>query len=285
MDKIRTHYDNLKVARDAPPEVIRAAFKSLSQKYHPDRNPGNPKADEITALLNAAFGVLSDPDKRRAHDLWIARQEVAATKPIPATGSTSLPRSSSIARPAARSFLLRVGGHWPLLLIVGSLLYGTVFYNPSTPTLAPKSYPASPPPHPRAEQPKHFRPALAPNGKPWPRHSAYLYPPHGVNLNALSSVSIDNEKNDADVHAKLHPIAGRIASTERNFYIPTGHGFMLKNVNPGTYDIRYKDLKAGRYYRTENFEIEEQALASERTSIQQVDNDALQSTEWQYGNP
>ena len=38
---------------------------------------------------------------------------------------------------------------------------------------------------------------------------------------------------------------------------------MLKNVNPGTYDIRYKDLKAGRYYRTENFEIEEQVLASE----------------------
>ena len=38
MAKIRTHYDNLKVARDAPIEVIRAAYKSLCMKYHPDLN-------------------------------------------------------------------------------------------------------------------------------------------------------------------------------------------------------------------------------------------------------
>lgn len=41
MKKIHTHYDNLKVARIAPPEVIRAAYRTLSQKYHPDKNPGN----------------------------------------------------------------------------------------------------------------------------------------------------------------------------------------------------------------------------------------------------
>ena len=42
MTKVRTHYDNLKVARNAPPEVIRAAYKALAQKYHPDRNSNNP---------------------------------------------------------------------------------------------------------------------------------------------------------------------------------------------------------------------------------------------------
>jgi curved DNA-binding protein CbpA len=84
--KVRTHYDNLKVARDAPPEVIRAAYKSLSQKYHPDRNPGDPKASRTMAIINAAYRVLSDPDLRRKHDEWIRKVEAeppAKPRPTP----------------------------------------------------------------------------------------------------------------------------------------------------------------------------------------------------------
>lgn len=77
MERIHTHYDNLKVARNAPPEVIRAAYKSLSQKYHPDRNPGSPDAMRIIQIINAAYEVLSDPVKRSAHDAWIAKEEAA----------------------------------------------------------------------------------------------------------------------------------------------------------------------------------------------------------------
>ena len=72
--KIRTHYDNLKVSRDAPPEVIRAAYKSLTQKYHPDRNP-DPQAAKIMLHLNEAYEVLSDPEKRDNHDKWIRFEE------------------------------------------------------------------------------------------------------------------------------------------------------------------------------------------------------------------
>ena len=71
MAQIRTHYDNLKVARNAPPEVIRAAYRTLSQKYHPDRNPGNPESVRIMTILNNTYDVLSDPSKRREHDEWI----------------------------------------------------------------------------------------------------------------------------------------------------------------------------------------------------------------------
>lgn len=77
MAQTRTHYDNLKVARDAPPEVIRAAYRTLSQKFHPDRNMGNSEAVRIMAIINASYEVLSDPDKRREHDQWI--KEVEAT--------------------------------------------------------------------------------------------------------------------------------------------------------------------------------------------------------------
>ncbi|WP_258193030.1 J domain-containing protein [Nitrosomonas oligotropha] len=72
---MHTHYDNLKVARDAPPEVIRAAYKSLAHKYHPDRNQSNPDAARIMSLINIAYEELSDPVKRKLHDEWIRGQE------------------------------------------------------------------------------------------------------------------------------------------------------------------------------------------------------------------
>ena len=63
-----THYDTLKVARDAPTEVIRAAYRALSQKYHPDRNPNDAAASQSMAVLNAAYDVLSDVEKKRQYD-------------------------------------------------------------------------------------------------------------------------------------------------------------------------------------------------------------------------
>lgn len=75
MPRVHTHYDNLKVARDAPPEVIRAAYKTLSQKYHPDRNGNSPEAIRVIQIINSAYAILSNPEKRREHDEWIARAE------------------------------------------------------------------------------------------------------------------------------------------------------------------------------------------------------------------
>lgn len=75
MSQVRSHYENLKVARTAPPEVVRAAYKVLAHKYHPDRNPGDREAARIMSLVNEAHRVLSDPELRRRHDEWIARAE------------------------------------------------------------------------------------------------------------------------------------------------------------------------------------------------------------------
>lgn len=76
MAKFRTHYDNLKVSRDAPPEVIQAAYRSLARKHHPDANHGSrEKAEATMKILNASYEVLSDPIKRAEHDRWIATQE------------------------------------------------------------------------------------------------------------------------------------------------------------------------------------------------------------------
>lgn len=83
MTKITTHYDNLQVLRTASPEVIRAAYRGLSQKWHPDRNAPERQAEcgRVMALLNAAYETLSDPVRRGDHDRWIAQQEAQAAAP------------------------------------------------------------------------------------------------------------------------------------------------------------------------------------------------------------
>ena len=66
MQKIRTHYENLQVTEHASIEVIRGAYKYLCQKWHPDKNPdAREKAERVMKILNDAYEVLSDPDKRR----------------------------------------------------------------------------------------------------------------------------------------------------------------------------------------------------------------------------
>ena len=78
---VATHYDTLKVSRDAPPEVIQAAYKSLAQKYHPDRNLDNPEAVSMMQMINTAYRILSDARHRSDHDAWIKQQDPPKAPP------------------------------------------------------------------------------------------------------------------------------------------------------------------------------------------------------------
>lgn len=105
MSNVNTHYDVLKVTRDAPPEVIRGAYKHLSQKYHPDRNPGDAESARIMTLLNSAYQVLSDPEKRKEHDGWIKRQESIENQRNsgPSSNSSSNPSSNPSSNSSSNS--------------------------------------------------------------------------------------------------------------------------------------------------------------------------------------
>jgi hypothetical protein len=63
-----TYYDLLKVDRQAAPEGVRAAYRSLAQRYHPDKRPGSADAVRVMAALNEAYAVLSDPQRRASYD-------------------------------------------------------------------------------------------------------------------------------------------------------------------------------------------------------------------------
>ncbi len=62
------YYVTLKVARDATPEQIKAAFRRRAKECHPDTNPGNPEAEARFRELSKAYQVLSDPLERAQYD-------------------------------------------------------------------------------------------------------------------------------------------------------------------------------------------------------------------------
>lgn len=61
-------YEVLGVSREATPEEIKGAFRKLAAQHHPDRNPNDPSAPERFKRINAAYQILSDPQKRAAYD-------------------------------------------------------------------------------------------------------------------------------------------------------------------------------------------------------------------------
>jgi len=64
----RDYYEVLGVNRDASEEDIKKSYRKLAMKYHPDRNPDNPKAEEQFKEAKEAYETLSDAGKRTAYD-------------------------------------------------------------------------------------------------------------------------------------------------------------------------------------------------------------------------
>src|SRR3982075_131069 len=66
--KKRDYYEVLSVSRQASLEEIKRSYRKLAVKFHPDKNPDDPHAEEKFKELGEAYDVLMDEEKRAAYD-------------------------------------------------------------------------------------------------------------------------------------------------------------------------------------------------------------------------
>jgi curved DNA-binding protein CbpA len=250
--RVRTHYDNLKVSRDAPIEVIQAAFTSLAAKYCPNGKPDNDSAARIMQIVDRSYSVVSNPRRRAEHDRWIVSVEQRPsqsqhTHPDGDLNVASGPKFAQV--DVERHF-----GGWFITVAIGLLVcifLGALFLvsrsgssnqpasnhkESEAPLFAPK--PQIP------ERPRYIRPASAPDGKPWPTTSAYLLD-HGTE--GENYVVVDNTQNSSDmlVKVKLFDRQLKRQVAVRTFFLKAGERFTTKGLRPGDYDICYQDLDSG----------------------------------------
>lgn len=85
---MKTHYEILGLLNSADDVVIKAAYKALAQKYHPDKHKTNQEmATRLMTELNAAHAVLGHKSKRKEYDAWLLSSTKAKTKSKAATVS------------------------------------------------------------------------------------------------------------------------------------------------------------------------------------------------------
>lgn len=223
------------------------------------------------AILNAAYETLSDPKLRRQHDLWIENQERAESHQKKYE-EENFSTSSSAGNAAEARFTVTRKAEAPshavrnfIFACIAIIAIWQIFPDqPPSASKGPKPYLAEPP---KPEEQLvtstlplasvYVRPTTAPNGKPWPLSAGYIKGYQRLNSKGLSSVTVDNSKNDSDVFVKLVHITGENSYPVRHFYIPAFRKFTVKSVTPGTYDIRYRDLNSGNLSRSESFSLEE----------------------------
>jgi hypothetical protein len=273
MPKVHSHYENLKVSRDAPQKAIRAAYRSLSQKNHPDRNPGKEDAASIMAMLNVAYETLSDPRRRKEHDEWIERAEhgerAERDSPQRPKWSSVYPSGPTRQGPAfafqggperavrldsfdvrARRHLARYGAAYVVAVLAGAVALviairsGEWNAREVLATEAPRAAP-------------YARPPAAPNGKPWPSHSGYVEGYPVANDEGLSELVIDNTQNEVDMFGKLVALDGSRSVVVRTFVVTAHASFTLRKLSTGSYDLRYRNLGSGNLQRSQLFEMED----------------------------
>ncbi|GIT72543.1 MAG: hypothetical protein Ct9H300mP28_23570 [Pseudomonadota bacterium] len=64
----RDYYEVLGVSRNASEDELKKAYRKVAMKHHPDRNPGDKKAEEKFKEASEAFEVLGDREKRARYD-------------------------------------------------------------------------------------------------------------------------------------------------------------------------------------------------------------------------
>jgi curved DNA-binding protein CbpA len=108
-------YEVLGVAETASAAAIKTTHRKLSLETHPDRNPGNQEKDAQFKEVQAAYGVLSDPEKRLVYDAKLGADRAAALAARKADEKARLEREAAAQAQVAREAAAQVRVNWEAL--------------------------------------------------------------------------------------------------------------------------------------------------------------------------
>lgn len=103
------HYAVLNVAMDAPASVVRAAYRALVARFHPDRHGRDPLMLARMQQVTAAYRVLSDAHLRAEHDVQLRRAR--RRRAGDASHATSVAEDARVVLPSARDEAMQVQLH------------------------------------------------------------------------------------------------------------------------------------------------------------------------------
>lgn len=133
-----SYYDELEVSPKASAEVIRAAYKSLMQRHHPDKSPDPAAATQRAAQIAQAYGVLSNPDQRQLYDAQLLKhqqmQQLAAVMAAQPSGRAAKRPVAAAAAPRLQLYLA-----WGLIVFI--LGCGWLIHRLNTKSAVPPAMP------------------------------------------------------------------------------------------------------------------------------------------------
>lgn len=250
MSAFRSHYDVLGVARSASDEVIRAAYRVLTQKYHPDHNPHQQQqAHQAMTELNEAYAVLSDHNKRWEYDLWLQRRQLQAQ-----VSSHALMRQQNSAAqhmPVSAPPPLLIGGDtvtlptrhhgWIWFLVVAvALVMGGIWWKMMQP---------APVPAPLAMV------TQAPNGYAFPVEAGYVTGYPVLHERGGNVIRVDNSGSSTAVFVQLYELSRNQFTAIRSFYLPAGGAFNLRKIGDGDFSLHYQRLDNGSWQVSDAIQI------------------------------
>ncbi|WP_370578294.1 J domain-containing protein [Snodgrassella alvi] len=244
---MHNYYEVLNVAQGASDEVIRAAYRALSQKYHPDRNPHNPQAHRLMAEINKAYAVLSDPEQRHHHDVWIARQSLQArvSPALLARRQTTFAPPVLLPNHQEKIIDLHDRGHGWLWIVGIAILIamGGVWWKLAHPTVNTVN--------------EHTSKSVttAPNGQSFPLKAAYVSGYPVLRQRGDNNIVVHATSLQSPVFAQLYELRADKFTAIRSFYIPAGETFTLHKIGDGSFSLQYQRITDGEWAVSDGIEI------------------------------
>lgn len=273
----QTHYDNLKVSRDAPYEVIQAAYRTLAKKYHPDLNKQDPECARIMKIINESYVVLSDPEKRRRHDSWITKEkwrvralETQDAREMQESVSQDTPVRNIRPAPHIREpdssslihFFKQKGISFAKRLLIVVVFFGGFYLYDSSNSVSSTSGEKQSAPQSSGASCSSGVYTYT-NGQPWPQNATVLA--HNDQQKGLSTLELDNSVNNQYLFVRLVYASNKFThNAVREAFLPAHQKLLFTSVEPGRYAVKIKDIVTGCS------QISEEMLFTEQTSGREV---------------